>query len=68
MHRYELAVLWSDHTWTDEHYVMADDEEDAIDNLKEELRDCPRTAAHITVLGFTMESDLEDEDGEAVER
>ncbi len=59
MHRYELAVLWSDHTWTEEN-VMADDEDDAIDNLKEELRSSPRTAAHITVLGFTMESDLEE--------
>lgn len=58
--RYELAVLWSDHTWDDGYYIKAADDEEAVKRMLEDLAKQPRLVSSVTVLGVTLAGDFED--------
>lgn len=60
MNKYELIVLWADHTWTDAHFVMADTEEEAREKMLEELRQQPKVANDVFVSGCWLPGDFED--------
>lgn len=61
--RYECAVLWTDHTWSDEHYSTGRTENEATQKLLNKLeKEGATNVSHVTVVRECNEDEDEDED------